>query len=584
MRLRKYLSTIFGDPRKRLFVFLGILFLSTVCLYASVFNNPFVWDDFYVIVKNKHVHELQNFLTFFSENTYQGSGSIGVNWRPLMLTTFSSLWHFFGGWTVPYHAASIFLHALNAFLVYVLLNRLFRKHWAAFLAALVFAIHPLQTQAVVYIAGLGDPLGGGFVLLGAISYAKWRDGNERTKAYLLGSILCFMCALLSKENAVMMPGLIFLIDIFLKKGGDPFWKKMWVTVQDLTPFIYLFLAYIIARLTFLNFLPNVYTSSFSVPLYERILVFLSTVTDYFRLIFAPLHLHMEHTVYMVNSLFEPKAFIGFLIMSVLLTAIVTQWKKRPAVSFGFLWFLVAYSPNMNIFMPTTNLFGEHWLYLSLPGLFLAIFSVGEEIAQKNRRFLTILLLVLIIWAGWISGVTVVRNLDWETPIGILEQTHREEPKHVQVMIVLASLYRDNGEYDKALEHYANALALESYNYLAYSERAELYKKIGDEARMISDMENSCQFDSVHSPSLEPLLEIYTQKRELDKAESLLFSRLNALGDKDPVLSFWVTTQLVLVAVGKQDHKLIQEYLTLGGTYEKQINEQWFYKADRYMAR
>lgn len=141
----KYVKGFAQDSRKRSFFLFGVLVVSVILLYATVFDNPFVWDDFFAVAKNKYVHN-GNFFNFFSENTYAGTGSVGTNWRPLMLSAFSVLWHFWGGWTVPYHLVSIFLHAINSILFFVLFKKIFKeRYWAAFLSALLFAVHPLQT-------------------------------------------------------------------------------------------------------------------------------------------------------------------------------------------------------------------------------------------------------------------------------------------------------------------------------------------------------------------------------------------------------------------------------------------------------
>jgi tetratricopeptide (TPR) repeat protein len=466
---------------------------------------------------------------------------------------------------------SIFLHAINAILIFVLFKNLFKKYWISFLSALVFAIHPLQTQAVVYIAGLGDPLSGFFMLSGTIAYIKSQKDDPKTRVYTLLACLCFICALFSKENAVMMPGLLFLADIFLRQTHISLKENLKLAFKKIMPFVAIFTYYILARLTFLNFLKNVYASSFSTPLYERVLIFFSTISDYFQLIFVPLRLHMEHSVYWVHSFWEPKALIGSIIILFFFGLIISQWKKRPAISFGLAWFLVAYSPNANIFMPTTNLFGEHWLYLSLPGLFLAIFCTGEEFIRKKRYFFAVVFF-LSIWIGWMCYATVNRNLEWETPIGILSQTHREEPKKVQVMIVLANLYHDRGEDEKALNLYAEALRLEPNNYLAYNFRAELYKKKGDVTDMIYDMKRSCELSPVYSPSCRPLVKLYIQNKKFDEAERLLNLQLSQADT--PKIALGTMIQLVSMAVGKQDHALVKKYLLMSNEYEKELQKNW----------
>lgn len=536
-------------------------------LYWNSLGNAFVWDDHYAVTKNTYVQNPEHFLDLFSGNTYSGSGSIGSNWRPAMLTIFSSLWHFFGAWPPAFHFASIAFHAMNAILVFCLFNLIFKRRYLAFFAALLFAVHPLQTQAIDYIAGFGDPLAAFFMLLGTLSYVKTQGGGKNKNAYLWGTALMQILALMSKEYAVMMPGLLFLADFFVRGKEANVTEKIYASIKKLLPFLLVFTCYVAARMTALDFLKGLVESSFSTPLYERMLIFFSVFPEYLRLVFVPIRLHMEHSVYWVYSAFQPNVITGISLVFLFSTAIFTQYKKRPEVSFGLAWFLVAFSPNMNIFMPTTALFGEHWLYLSLPGLFIALFAAADEFL-RNTKYFTLAFILFFIWTLWLGTVVIARNQEWSTPVSILSQTLREEPRHSRVMAILANEYRDRGEYEKAEKLYTDSIHIDPRNDLVYAERAKLYKLLGREADRLRDMETSVKIKPGLSMAWNDLFEYYALKKEYEKMETILIARIQTT--KDPVEALGLSLKLVNVAVAKKDRALAHEYLKLADQCEKRL--------------
>jgi len=551
-------------------LFLSLSIVSAVfLLYWNVLGHPFVWDDYYVIVDNKYIQNWQYFLNLFSENTYEGSGSTGVNWRPAMLLVFSGLWHSIGPWSPAYHFTSIVFHAIDAVLLFVLFNLIFKRRYLAFISALLFAIHPLQTQAVTYIAGFGDPLSTFFMLSGAIFYIKSIKDEENRRRLLLATGLMQILALCSKESAVMMPGLLFLADFFAKERGLTFWGDIKSSLKKILPFLGILAFYVLLRLTFLNFLGYLQVTSFATPLYERIFIFWSIFPEYLRLVFAPLHLHMEHTVYWVHSLFEPKTLLGLGIFSLFIFLIVKTWKHRPEVSFGLLWFFVAFSPNANIFMPSTNLFGEHWLYLSLPGLFIAIFALANELFEKRKYFIALIFL-LSLWVGWISSIVISRNNEWKTSVSILTQTLEEEPKMVQVMIVLGNIYRDSGEHEKAFELYDRAIQTEPTNPIVYSDRAKLWKKLGNEKEMVKNMERSVLLGPAYSPAFNPLVKYYERQGNLPKLKWLYEMRLTWA--KEPKEALGISLKLANIAVGQGNRALAQKYLEKAEEFDKKLKK------------
>lgn len=367
---------LFKKPFSNYFVVLLFIAIGFV-LYINTFQNQLFWDDDDVVLKNQYVQNWRYFPKYFSENLIAGAGLLSNYWRPMLLSVFSLEWHLWRAWTPGYHFVNTSFHITNAVLLFFILFYIFKNRWLAILTALVFLVHPLQTEAVTYVSGLGDPLSVFFMFLGILFYLKFRASDERlykNKLYFL-SLLMYILALMSKETAIVMPALIFISDFFFLGQDEElsFKEKLKKIGKTIWPFFVLAGVYILLRATVLNFIntfnlyneENIFTSNFHV----RLFTFFRILTVYFSLLFLPLNLHMERSVELATSLNSFSVIFGGLIFVGLLALAFSQFKRFPIVSFGILWFFIGLAPTSNLLIPVSGLLYEHWLYLPLIGIF-----------------------------------------------------------------------------------------------------------------------------------------------------------------------------------------------------------------------
>lgn len=533
-----------------------ILFLAAFAVYGNTLNNTFLWDDEGAILTNKYIHEWGYFLNFFSEGMFAGSGSLSYYWRPVVLSIFSIEWHIFHEWVVGYHIVNILLHTIDAILIFYLFRLIFYREMLAFAAALFFAIHPLQTEAVTYISGISDPLVTFFILFGTVTYIKAKEGSVHERLFLLATLLSFIFALMSKESAIMMPGILFLSDLFTRRNLAPSWYNIKTSLEKLYPLFLVLALYIISRLTILNFVKDLPTSPLSIPLYERTLTFFHAFSIYIRLLFAPFHLHMEWALPVEKTIFSVPVLIGIFFVVIFLTLIITQYKKRPEVSFGLMWFLIALSPSMNIFIPTTALLSEHWLYISLPGFFLAFFALTEEFF-RSVFLRTLLPALFIVWVIWLSNITILRNRDWANPITFFTATLKEAPHSYRAEVNLGTAYSKIGKYETALKYYKNAIIRVPNEPMAYYERALVYQKMGRENDAIRDHERSFFLSPAYSPSFSILVDYFTTHRKYKKIREILEARLEKI--TEPAESQKILLMLFNTAIQEKNTTLKKEY-------------------------
>src|SRR5438477_10424828 len=178
------------------------IIVAVVLVYLPAFQGDFVWDDFLLITGNPL---LQN----FSGLTEIWSGARTADYFPLTNTVFWIEHHLFGNNATGYHALNILLQAANALLLWRILLRL--KIPGAFLAGLIFAIHPVHAESVAWISELKNVLSMFFFLISALFFFEIEDQRflNRTVAYS-ASLVAFLLALLSKTQVVFLPVALLL--------------------------------------------------------------------------------------------------------------------------------------------------------------------------------------------------------------------------------------------------------------------------------------------------------------------------------------------------------------------------------------
>src|SRR3989344_4479756 len=145
-------------------------------IYAFNLNNPLFWDDDEWIKGNAFVHSFSYLKEIFTQNVEAGFGLSSNYYRPLLLLSFVFNYVIHGIAPFGYHLVSNGLHIASGVFIFFLLSK-FLNSRASFIAALIFLVHPVQTEAVSYVSGRGDPMSAFFMLL-----ALWLFFKSRTIA------------------------------------------------------------------------------------------------------------------------------------------------------------------------------------------------------------------------------------------------------------------------------------------------------------------------------------------------------------------------------------------------------------------
>lgn len=511
-----------------------ILFVIGFFIYAFNLHNPLFWDDDDWIKNNTFVHSFSYLKEIFTKDILAGFGLNSNYYRPLLLLSFALNYVIHGIKPFGYHLLSNAFHIANGIFIFLILLMVFKKHFPAFIAALLFLIHPLQTEAVTYISGRGDPMSVFFMLLSLWLFIKYEI--KKKKSYFVGSLLSMIAAILSRETAFLFPVLlmIFYTPFYSVSGG--FTRKVFVSFKKSFPFWVISVVYIILRLTAFNFKNtlNFYSQAndYTQHLSYRLYTFGHVLLEYFKLIFAPVGLHMERDLPLKTSLFQWPVWLSVLLVLGIIFLIFRFYKKEKGFKdrsrdifvfsrfrvwfFSWSWFFVSLAPVSGI-IPINAIMYEHWLYLPLIGFFALagfyIYRLFELV--KNKKNLKIILSVLIVgYFSFFSIQSIKRNIIWGKPIEFYENILKYNPYTVRILNNLGNLYSDKGDLKKAEEYYLRAIASPNKDVFAqpYYNLGNLYRDRGEFDKAIALYKKAIQVDPNFPFAYQNLAVVYINNK------------------------------------------------------------------------
>ncbi|MEI8175677.1 MAG: tetratricopeptide repeat protein [Candidatus Omnitrophota bacterium] len=431
---------------------LFLLLIAAACVYFSSLHTGFMWDDFHLVVKESSIKSFRNIPLLFRQHLYQAAG--GSNFfRPVQMLSLMVDYSFWKFNPVGYHLTNLLLHLMNTALVFFFVRHLCRDERVGLLTALLFAVHPVNVEAVTYIAGRADPLSTFFILAGFLTFTRFRSSGK--KKFLAWSLVCFALALLSKESAVIFPFLLVLYDSVVCRQR----KASRAVVAPYLGFLAIIAFYAGYRLLVMGLplglgphppaLPFLLTTPKIVALYAGLLLF-------------PLSLHMERTVSIIRSPFGAQGVISLITLAALAIVAARSYKRSVKLFFFLGFFFIGLLPVLNI-LSINAMMAEHWLYLPGIGAFAIaahLFFRLQEAGSRTRalRVAAIISMIAMVSAiVFFSGRTVVRNLEWGRPLAFYRNLVRECPDSGRAHHNLGNLYLESSNYDAARREYEAAI-------------------------------------------------------------------------------------------------------------------------------
>ena len=452
-----------------------------------------------------------------------GAGKISNMYRPVLMVTFAADHFLWNNSPTGYHLTSIFLHAINALLIYFLIYILFRNRFLAFTTSVFFVVHPVQSEAIIYASGRTDPLYTVFALLTMIVFLYLC--LSKTNLYLkwIGVIIFFVLSLLSKESAIVIP-LILILLYFVLKDKKTF--SLFKLIIIISPLILISGIYIYLRLTVLNFANtlNFYpvNNIYSQNIFVRLLTFHRVLLEYLALISFPKDLTVARDIPYITSLNNFSVIISIAILIGTFWFSIRNWRKNRIYLFCLLWFLIAILPVSGI-VPINNIMSEHYLYLPSLSFFLLIANffcfLFQKFTNKYSRIIVFASVILILSA--LSLRTIIRTFDWRDPIIFYTKSLNQSPWHIPMRNNLAMAYAETGKIDLAIYEYKKIIDITDIYPNTHHNLANAYKTLGKYKEAEDEYYKALKIDPNFYFSYFGLADLYQKTGEKEKFERIV---------------------------------------------------------------
>lgn len=419
-------------------------------MYWPALRNGFVWDDTALVLRDPLIRSWRLIPEGFRHFLFLDATASDF-YRPLQRVSFTADYALFGfGAPWGWHLTSICLHAAAAVALYFLGRKLSGGNtWVAFGGALIWAVHPLQTSAVTYVAGRADLLAALFGFT-ALTLAL---ASERSRVATLGAAGCFLAALLSKESGIVA----LLIWLVMLGWQRPPWRVFgkWIGIAVLVVGAYLGL-----RTTAERVRPPAPPAT---PFAIRPILAARAVAEYTGLLIAPVTLRMERDVTTGpqptpeatarnTRLREYQTLFGVLLILALAAWLRREWRARSPAAVCLSAALVAYIPISNLFSLNATV-AEHWLYIPSAFLFLAAL-LSLPAAPRIR---TVALVVIPLWVIFLGIRTTLQQSAWRDQRTFLERTIAVGGDTARMHINLGNLDSAADDHPSAVAHFRTAI-------------------------------------------------------------------------------------------------------------------------------
>jgi tetratricopeptide (TPR) repeat protein len=342
---------------------------------------------------------------------------------------------------MSYHIFNFFIHYAASIFLYVLFIELlktpatqkvespFSKKLAAFLAAGIFLLHPLQTQSVTYVIQRAESMAGMFYLATLYFYLRARLGKTARVSLRYGilTVVSALCAAFSKETAVTLPAMIAIFEIFLFETSIKGLLRNKIFLALLVPAA-LVVLYKLGPLLQRNFF---YDPAIPFTRKQYLLTQFSVLVTYLQLFFYPAGQNIDWDFPISESLFARETIFSLLLLLVLFTLSFVAYRRFRLVSLSILGFFITLAPTSSI-IPIKDVIFEHRMYL--PVAFLAIGCVSllcqatDKLWQPSTRGHLVALVTLIVAiTSSLTGLTYLRNQVWRSEISLWKDAVEKSP-------------------------------------------------------------------------------------------------------------------------------------------------------------
>jgi protein O-mannosyl-transferase len=428
----------------------AILVAAVLLVYANSLFNGFVWDDNQIIVNNPVNRDFGNLrqLLFGADVVY--ADDVADYYRPLNRLTYMVEYRLYGLNPVGYHLVNVLIHAANVVLLFMLGRRLFGETLPAWAAALIFAVHPLNTEAINFISGRNNALATLFVLATVLLYQRGCEKNSRHLFILAGAAM--FCGALCKEIALMVLPFLLLAPVAGDKPTRLNLRQRLLTLLPCAAGAALYLGLRTAALS-----AAVVPAGVHAGLWQRLSINIYAVPKYLSLVLFPAALQNYHFV-PADFREQWSLLLPAWLAVAFVTVLVLKIRTAPLL-FAALWLLVNYIPISHVVPITSAPIAERYFYLPGIGIWLLFGCLVQWAATRlpvqRGAFVAVAALALLL-----ALITWQRNSDWQSDFTLFSSLVRVDPASVPGHYNLGGVYREQGNLLQAEQEWLKTIEIE----------------------------------------------------------------------------------------------------------------------------
>ena len=462
-----------------------ILILLVGLVYYPVLSADFVrWDDTHYILNNLLIRDFEwkSFKDIFTTKQIMGTYS------PVVLLTWLIDYQVDGYNPKVFHLVNLAWHSCNSILVFLVVSNWLHDRRYGFIAAVLFAIHPMNVEAVAWATGRKDLVFAGLFLMSLWTYHRF-ELNGRSAFMYAATFGLFVLSVLSKAVAVVFPVLLLLLDVLIYKRPIGF-----QLLKNKIPF---FIVALIGGIWAVVAQADVgaIESANDIPAYIIPFLFSYRLLLYGLKFIYPFQLSNFHPFDTIMNAGIPWYVFGSLI--VVLATTILVWKigrKKPEVLFGCLMFLLILLPVLQLVPLGNSLIAERYVYLPYIGLFIVLtygfIALTDKVVQRTTAML--LNTMLIVWMLFLGVKANSQAKVWKNDLSLWSNLLKFYPEDDMGHGKLGMYYAEHDSLEKAMECFNNEIKYAPNVYSGYTNRGLLYEELGDFEKAFEDLNKAIE--------------------------------------------------------------------------------------------
>jgi tetratricopeptide (TPR) repeat protein len=455
---------------------IALLFLSgvTFALYWQALGHNFLiyWDDNGYVTRNLTIQRVtwENIKTAFT-SVYMG------NYAPIQILSYMFDYSIWGMRPAGFIFINILIHIANGILFYYLLTRLSWQRLPACAAALIFLIHPVQVESVVWVSQRKNVLSLLFTLLSLIWFILYREKSGKRQGLLyMSSMIAFILALLTKSVSVVLPLVLIALDFCIEPKWDR--KKIKRLLIEMIPFIAV--AFVFGLLTIYSQAKTMgggRTSYLNGSPLDTLFTMLPVFIRYLTMIFWPADLSAVYAP-AIKSGIDIEVALAALALSLIMALGIFLYHRKRDLLFWLILFFIGLLPVSQI-VPIVTLMNDRYLYFPMLGAAAFIVSVTFLAINKTQKvnplYRVVAGMTFLLLLGHFLMVTYDRIPVWKDENTLWEDAVRKVPESPKARFSFAHILEFQGKTDEAEKQYELGLNLSPEAFERYS-LARLYEK------------------------------------------------------------------------------------------------------------